>query len=218
MNAPVFATKWDFLSARVLFGVHAETGQLLLGSEDGSEPIWVCWTDQRLAEHQLLQGYVLRQAPVRQVLPSVPSGAAVRIDPGLPQGMAFDPAMLAELQELCAPFPAGRSADLGTLDPMPREVRDAFAQVTRDHAFVERLWLVRYRIEDGPAQGLAVYDTGVGSEAQESAVGAISRALEGTARGTVVEQLAGVQVMSLSDLPEGIRGWVEEQKPLAAAG
>jgi hypothetical protein len=218
VTAPVFATKWDFLAARVLFGVHPETGQLLLGSEGGTEPIWVCWTDQRLAEHQLMRGYVLRQAPVRQVLPAVPPGTAVRIDPGVPQGMAFDAAMLAELQELCVPFPAGRSADVGTLDPMPREVRDAFGQVTKDHAFVERLWLVRYRIEDGPAQGLAVYDTGVGTEAQESAVAAISRALGAAAPGTVLEELAGVQVMSLDDLPEDIRTWVEEQEPLAAAG
>jgi len=77
--------------------------------------------------------------------------------------------------------------------------------------------LVRPRPGGGP-EGLAVYDTGVGTEAQESAVAAISRALGAAAPGTVLEQLAGVQVMSLGDLPDGIRTWVEEQRPLAAAG
>jgi hypothetical protein len=218
VNAPVFPTKWDFLSATVLFGVQPETNQLLLGSENGVDPVWVCWTDQRLAEHQLLKGYALRQGPVRQVLPALPAGTGVRIDPGLPQGMAFGGEQLAELQELCAPFPAGHGVDLGTLDPMPPGVRDAFRGIVRDHAFVDRLWLLRYRVDDGPAVGLAVYDTGVGTEAQESAVSAVGAALDTTAPGTLLEQLAGIQVLALEDLPDGVRGWVEEQKPLAAAG
>jgi hypothetical protein len=146
--APVFASPWQFLGATVLFGVHSRTEQLLLGSDDGVDPVWICWTDQRLAEHQLPSGYVLRQGPVRQLLPLLPPGTGVRIDPGLEHGMSFDGARLAELVPLCVPFPAGASVDLGELS-IPREIRRAFAAVVDERRFVERLWFVRFRVEDG---------------------------------------------------------------------
>jgi hypothetical protein len=218
--APAFASPWQFLGATVLFGVHSQTEQLLLGSENGVDPVWICWTDQRLAEHQLPSGYVLRQGPVRQLLPLLPSGTGVRIDPGLEHGMSFDGGRLAELVPLCVPFPAGASVDLGELS-IRQETRKALAAVVDERRFVERLWLVRFRVEDGPAQGLLVYaapvGAGTGVEAHETATDTLADALDRAVRDTDLDrELAGVQIVALEDLPEAVRSWVEERTPLAA--
>jgi hypothetical protein len=219
VTAPVFASKWQFLGATVLFGVQAQSEQLLLGSENG-DPVWICWTDQRLAEHQLPSGYVLRQGPVREILPVLPPGAGVRIDPGLEQGMSFDGDYLAELVPLCVPFPAGSSVDVGGLS-VPRGIHRALAAVVDEGRFVERLWFLRFRVEDGPEQGLLAYaapvGAGTGIEVHETALDALTGVLDSAARGSELDvQLAGIQIIAVEDLPAAVRSWVEEQQPLAS--
>ncbi|HET6563468.1 MAG TPA: hypothetical protein VFG72_16485 [Marmoricola sp.] len=218
----MFASRWQFLGSTVLFGVHAQTEQLLLGSENGVDPVWICWTDQRLAEHQLPSGYVLRQGPVREILPVLPAGTGVRIDPGLEQGMSFDGVYLSELVPLCVPFPAGSSVDLGELS-IPQEIRRVLAGIVDGRRFVERLWLVRFRVADGPAQGLLVYaapvGAGMGIEVHETVTDALAGVLDGVVRDSELDrQLAGVQIVAVEDLPDAVRSWVEEGEPLASVG
>lgn len=153
---------------------------------------------------------------MRELLPALPQGVAIRIDPGLPSGMIVDPAQAAEMVQQCAVFPGGTSVDLGTLD-LPRGVRRVLAEVSVDRPFVEALWFIKYRIADGPAQGLVAYRTGPSSEAQESTVGAVAEALDAGVLGTdFSSHLAGVQIMSVDDLPDEVRCWVEQQPPVTS--
>jgi hypothetical protein len=98
MTVPVFATKWDFLLARVLFGVSEGSGDLLLGSQEGLGTLWVCWTDLELARQQLPAGYRLNQATAREVVRVLPEGVAVVVDPGTEGGLVLDAGYVDELR------------------------------------------------------------------------------------------------------------------------
>ena len=217
MTSPVFPTKWDFLTSTVLFGVDATTEALLLGSENGADPVWVCWTDRALAEHQLPPGYTLRQARASRILPLLPEGTAVRIDPRRPWGMAFDGAALAGLVPLCVPFPAGCPADLGALD-VPADLKAALRAVVRERAFVNRIWFFRFRIEDGPAQGCVAVEGPEGPEAWETALHAVTGALDRTFAGSDLDRaFAGVHVLDVAGLPAEVQDWVVEQRAVASS-
>lgn len=215
MSEPqAFASKWDFLAATVLFGVRPETNELLLGSEP-TGPVWVCWTDQGLAEHQLPAGYALRQGRVSAMLPLLPADVSVRVDPGRPWGQHFDAAYRADLAALCAPFPAGHAVDVGEVE-CPAPFADALAGIVRDRAFVDRIWFFRFRVEDGPPQGCIAVDGPQGPEAWDAALDDVTAALDRTLTGTEVDRaLAGVHVLPLTDLPAEVASWVRQARAVA---
>lgn len=213
-ESPVFASKWDFLAATVLFGVRAGTDELLLGSEP-TGPVWVCWTDPLLAEHQLPPGYVLNQGRVSVLLPLLPDGVSVRIDPGRPSGMQLDPGYRAELVALCLPFPAGHAVDLGPIE-CPASCADALRTVARDRAFVDRIWFFRYRIEDGPPQGCLAVEGPQGPEAWEAALDDLTAALDRTLADTdLARALADVHVLPVDGLLAEVGAWLRERPPVA---
>lgn len=212
----VFPTKWHFLAATVLFGVDSRTDTLLLGAEHG-EAIWVCWTDHALAEHQIPDGYVLRQGPARQFLPLLPEGTGVRVDPGRERGVAFGGDMLAELVSLCPPFPAGHSADVGPL-AVPTDLKTAFESILSANSFISAIWFFKFRIESGPAQGCAAYQVAsVSADVDETSRDAMTAALDAALAGTELDEApAGVHVMASGDLPRAIVRWLEGIKPVTA--
>ena len=217
MTAPVFATKWDFLLADVLFGVAEGSADLLLGSQDDLGPIWVCWTDLELARHQLPAGYRLNHGPARDVLKVLPEGVTVLVDPGAEHGMSIDPDYVAQLRPLTSMFPGGVTISWRLWDGLPRNAVKKLVGLGRRYAFVSRLWLAEFRIEDGPVQGAVVYECATGAEAEETVVEAVIEVLD---RYVQLEKLAGrpagVQVVARSDLPEQAEEWIIGQRPTYA--
>lgn len=213
MSRPIFPTKWHFLGAQVLFGVHQASNDLLLGSHEGT-PLWVCFTDPAAAQG-LPGGYVLRQGQVREVLRHLPDGVAVVVDPGAPGSMYLDPAYVQQLKPLTAMFPAGVGVTFGRHDGLEAAVRRGLTEVGERYSFVTRLWVGTYQVEDGPTQGLLLYAGDAGSEPEETVVDALSRVLdEHVDLAETDPPLHGVQILASSDLPVEAGDWLATLPPV----
>lgn len=214
MAEPVFATKWHFLLADVLFGVHAETGEFLLVTDAAGQPTWICWTDLELARSQLPPGYGLRHAAVREILPLLPQGVCVVIDPATERTMTVPGDYADELRGLSAVFPGGVVISWRPWTGLPRKAAKKLVDLGRRYGFVNRLWFAEFRIENGPLQGAIVYDCAAGDEAEESVVESITDVLD---RCVDLAALPGspvaIQVVALSDTPQQTREWLLGQVP-----
>lgn len=107
MAEPVFPTKWHFMVAEALFGVHEQTGELLLVGDGQGSPTWMCWTDLDLARRQLPPGYVLRKAVARDMLRALPAGVGIVIDPATERGLSMDAEYVERVRAQASVFPVG---------------------------------------------------------------------------------------------------------------
>lgn len=214
MSEPVFATKWHFLLADVLFGVHAQTGELLLVTDAAGQPTWMCWTDLELATSQLPPGYVLQHAAAREMLQVLPQGVGVVIDPATERTMTVPADYADELRGQSAVFPGGVVISWRPWVGLPKKAVKRLVGLGGRYGFLNRLWFAEFRIENGPPQGAIVYDCAAGDEAEESVVDSITDVLD---RYVDLAELpgppVGIQVVALSDTPEQTREWLLGQVP-----
>lgn len=212
----LFASKWHFLSADVLFGVHRSGGHLLLGTDAQQAPLFVCWTDQARAEKEVHPDYALKHAVMRNVLPSLPHGTSVWVDPGT-ETMTVVPGPDADAwKALCFPFPANTSVQLGTVPVLPPGLKEAIRGVCRSHHFIERVWVFLYRIDNGPTWACVAFDGPTGPEATDDAGALLSGALDVIAGSELASELGQVPIMAYGDLPDAVRSWVGNLTPITA--
>jgi hypothetical protein len=209
MSAPVFPTKWHFLNATVLIGVDEDGRILLQGDAEGGR-VLPMWTDVEVAAAAVPSGYSLRHTPVRDRIAELPEGVSVRIY-GAPNQDSLEIAAdyAVALKEVAVPFPAGTR--FGPWAELPRKVATALADAARGYAFVDALWAFTYWVENGPVQGLVVYATSGGVEAQESIVDALGEVLDRHAD-DAMQGVEGVFIVSRNDLPLEIQSALPQQQ------
>lgn len=210
MSAPVFPTKWHFLNATVLIGVDDRDGRILVQSDGAGGVVLPMWTDADVATGALPPGYSLRHTPVRDRIAELPDGVSVHLH-GTPEqdSLEIPPDYAASLKEVAVPFPAGTR--FGPWAELPQDVSAALADAARGYSFVDAVWAFTYWVENGPVQGLVVYATSGGVEAQESIVdalgGVLDRHPDGAMRG-----VEGVFIVSRNDLPVEAQSALPEQR------
>jgi hypothetical protein len=209
MSAPVFPTKWHFLNATVLIGAD-EDGRILLQEDGEGGRVLPMWTDVEVATAAVPQGYSLRHTPVRDRIAELPEGVSVRIY-GAPDqdSLEITSEYAVALKEVAVPFPAGTR--FGPWVELPQQVSAALADAARGYAFVDTLWAFTYWVENGPVQGLVVYATPGGLEAQESIVDALGGVLDRHAD-DAMQGVDGVFIVSRNDLPVDVQAVLPEQQ------
>ncbi|MGJ9422851.1 hypothetical protein [Aeromicrobium sp. CF3.5] len=186
MSGPVFATRWDFLLARVVIGVDRATG-VFSGSETVPGRQMVCvWSQMDLATDALhVESWDLLPIAVRDLLPLLPGGVGVVVDPERPTGMTASASYVGQLKPYVAPFPAGSEVRLADWD-LPEALLDALGDV---HSF-------GYTVDDSPMMGCVVHTSGVPGPVEA----ALSAWGEPAALGAAI-----VHVLEPGDLPEEVR-------------
>ncbi len=118
---PLFASKWQFLDAVVLFAVR-DTPQgespMVVAGEGGD--FAMAWVDQARAATMLPEGSRLVQAPVAKLLEVLPSLTGLLVEPGSPQALVVSPEYREQLRPLAVPFPPGLVRSSATPRRRPR--------------------------------------------------------------------------------------------------
>lgn len=212
MTHPEFPTIWHLLVRDVLFAVEESTGSLLLGEDQGTL-LWVCWTDQEAAGRMTPPGYRLVHGLFRRMVTQVPAGVAVVVDPQDQGYLRVEPDAVDQLRGQAVPFPAGVPLTFETEVTVPDEVASALRAAAEGYSFVTGLWLLRYRIEEGPWVGVIAYEASGGPEGDESVVAAVAAALDATL-GRPPEGLAGIEIVAVADLPPRSQERIASLPPL----
>lgn len=203
MTDPVFATKWDFLFARVLIGVDRTTG-VFSGSEPApGQQMVAVWTSEDIATEALhVESWELKQIKVRDLLRLLPAGIGVVVDPETTSGMTATSSYVAQLKRYLVPFPPDSQVRLGDWDAMPQGLRHALVQAATRHE-VQELRAFTYTVDDSPSLGCLAYVPAPGSEA--SAVTAALDAALASAASPVALGLPAVNVVALDEVPQEVR-------------
>lgn len=198
----MFATKWDFLFARVLIGIDRSTG-VWSGSEPTPGQQMVCvWTSEQIATAALhIESWELRPIEVRDLVTKIPDGIGIVVDPEHPNGMTASPAYVANLKTMAPAFPVGAPLQIAPWDELEGPVRDAVVHVVRRGDMVQTLHAFMYRVDDSPPIGCVAYT--LKSEASDGgAVAAgLTAALEAAVSDIADLGVAAVRAVALSDVP-----------------
>lgn len=203
MSAPVFATKWQFVYAWVLIGVDRRSGSFCGGtSASGDDVVYVWTTDDGAAAALPEDVFAIQQITVRDLLALLPAGVSIVVDPGSESGMTVEADLVTDLKRYVHPFPAGAVLEFKAWIDLPDHVRDAIVREVSARPFIEQVRAFLYTVDDGPYLGCLAYTTQGGPDGQDSAIGAISRALP-----TDLAELdvASVSIVGLADVPEDVR-------------
>jgi hypothetical protein len=192
MVGPVFATRWDFLFARVVIGVDRATG-VFSGTELAPGRQMVCvWSQLDLATEALhVESWELRPIQVRDLLTILPSGVGVVVDPERPTGMTASASYVAQVKHLATPFPEGSEVRLVAWELPPQLRRD----VSDAHVF-------GYTVDDSPLIGCVVAAPGTAAAVQAEL--SDWRRSDGGDRADL--GVAIVHVLEPADLPDEVRG------------
>jgi hypothetical protein len=208
----VFETKWDFLFATVLIGVDRTTG-VFSGSEPtpGQQMVAV-WTGTEIAEQALhVESWELRPILVRDLLPLLPPGVGVQVDPETTTGMTASPAYVAGLKPFTAAFPVDAAVRVTTWDEIPDGALAAVGQAADEHG-VRELHALMYTVDDSPPIGCLAWVVDAGADTS-----AVGRALE-TALLTAADPAAlgvvTVRVLELSAVPQEVRAAIGDRHVL----
>ncbi|MBD8608057.1 hypothetical protein IFT73_14460 [Aeromicrobium sp. CFBP 8757] len=207
-----FATRWDFLFASVLIGVDRSTG-VFSGSEPApGQQMVAVWTSAEIAEEALhVESWELRPILVRDLLPLLPAGVGVQVDPERTSGMTASAAYVAGIRRFAEPFPVDAAVRVTTWDEIPDGALAAVAQAA-DEQGVRELHALMYTVDDSPPIGCLAW---VADEsADPSAVGwALETALL-TAAGPADLAVVTVRVLPLSSVPQEIRAAIGDRHVL----
>ncbi|MET0821221.1 MAG: hypothetical protein ABWY58_09665 [Aeromicrobium sp.] len=207
-----FATTWDFLFASVLIGVDRTTG-VFSGSEPSpGQQMVAVWTSAEVAEQALhVESWELRPILVRDLLPLLPAGVGVQVDPQQVSGMTASPAYVAGLLRFTEPFPADAAIRVTTWDEIPEGALAAVAQAAGEQG-VRELHAVMYTVDDSPPIGCLAWVADGSTD--PSAVG---RALETALLAAAAPQAMGVvtvRVVALASVPQQIRAAIGDRHVL----
>lgn len=205
----IFATKWDFLFASVLIGVDRTTG-VFSGSEPApGQQMVAVWTSADIAEQALhVESWELRPILVRDLLPLLPSGVGVQVDPERTSGMTASAAYVAGLKPFTAPFPVDAALRVTTWDEIADGAVAAVVQAA-DERGVRELHALMYTVDDSPPIGCLAW---VSDATPDSS--AVDRSLETallTAAGPVDLGVVTVRVLQLADVPQEIRAAIGDR-------
>ena len=209
----MFATKWDFLFARVVLGVNRANGTWS-GSTSAQGDDMVCvWTSEELATEALpVESWSLQPIPVRNLLSRLPPGVGVVIDPERPSGLTCSPDYVISLQRYTLAFPSGESVvRVGAWD-LPGGVREGLRRTVADTPGLISLHAFVYAVDDSPLLGCLVYEIEDGCDT-DALVAALGAPL---ADGTPLSgpELATVNMLSLTSVPDEVRSTLADDTHL----
>jgi hypothetical protein len=204
-----FATKWDFLFASVLIGIDRTTG-VFSGSEPApGQQMVAVWTSSEIAEQALhVESWELRPILVRDLIPLLPAGVGVQVDPERTSGMTASPAYVAGIRRLIEPFPAEAAIRVTTWEEIPDGALSAVTQAAHEHG-VRELHTLMYTVDDSPPIGCLAW---VAHESADPT--AVARALETALLTAAAPEALGVvtvRVVSLSSVPPEIRAAIGDR-------
>jgi hypothetical protein len=203
MSAPVFATKWQFIYAWVLIGVNRTSGQFFGSQTRAGDSVVCVWTTDEGATAAVPGDiFDIQQIKVRDLLAMLPAGVGVVIDPGSDSGLTIEPDYVVDLKRFVHPFPGGARLEFKVWLDLPDAVRDAIVREVAARPFIEEVRAFLYTVDDGPYLGCIAYRTQGGHESQDSAIGAINRALPGD---LAELDVASVSIVGLVDVPDNVR-------------
>jgi hypothetical protein len=209
MTDPVFATKWDFLFARVVLGVDRSTGTWSGSTSSQGDDMVCVWTSEALATEALhVESWALRQVAVRTLLATLPSGVGVVIDPERTSGMTCSPAYVASLKRYVEAFPSAEAVvRVGEWD-LPSDVRDGLRMTAAGTPHLRALHAFVYSVDDSPLLGCLVYEIDEGCDA-DALTAELGRQLASAGR-LPGPDLATVNMLSLAAVPEQVRATLAE--------
>jgi hypothetical protein len=212
MSGQVFATKWDFLFASVLIGVDRTTGVFSGFEPAPGQQMVAVWTSAEIAEQALhVESWELRPILVRDLLPLLPPGVGVQVDPERTSGMTASAAYVAGLKPFSEAFPVGAAVRVTTWDEIPDGALAAVSQAADENG-VRELHALMYTVDDSPPIGCLAW---VGQATSDAS--AVGRALETallTAAGPADLGVVTVRVLELSALPQEVRSAIGDRHVL----
>lgn len=202
MSDPVFATKWDFLLARVLVGIDRSSG-VWSGSEPAPGQQMVCvWSSEVRATDALhVESWELKWIQVRELLALVPAGIGVVVDPERPDGMTASAAQVAQLKALVAPFPPEAAVRVTSWDELAGPHLDKLVATAAASETVSEVRAFVYTVDESPALGCLAYTFVSGDDDPDvlaTAVGLVGKKPAEVGVRTV-------NVLNWRDVPEEIR-------------
>lgn len=202
MSDQVFATKWDFLFARVLVGIDRSSG-VWSGSEPAPGQQMVCvWSSETLATDALhIESWELTWIPVRELLALVPAGIGVVVDPERPSGMTASATQVAQLKMLTAPFPPEAALRVSSWDELTGGPLDSIVGAAAASQTVSEVRAFVYTIDESPALGCLAF-TFVGDQDDPDIV---STAVEVVGRRPADVGVKTVNVLGWHEVPAEIR-------------
>lgn len=211
----LFASVWQLLDAVVLMPVQlTPLGEAPAVMPTQAGPCVPTWVDLPRAQAMLAPGFVLRQAPMADIVsnPHLRPETGIVVEPGAPNAVFVPGEQRLAMVPLTVPFPEGARTAWGDLPdqarPLLEELQASAARITP----LRTLWLARFRVEDARERVAVVYETAAADAETDQLI--VSALHEAVAR---VAPAYPVQTVAVSDLPEGTREWVQESVPPAYA-
>jgi hypothetical protein len=216
MSGQTFSSRWDFLFATVLIGVDRTTG-VFSGSEPApGQQMVAVWTSAEIAEQALhVESWELKPILVRDLMPLLPAGVGVQVDPETTTGMTASPAYVAGLKPLTAAFPVDAAVRVTTWDEIPDGALAAVGQAADEHG-VRELHSLMYTVDDSPPIGCLAWVAD--ADADTSAVGRSLETALLTAADPEALGVATVRVLQLSAVPPEVRAAIGDRHRLRLGG
>jgi hypothetical protein len=144
------------------------------------------------------------------MLPQVPDGTAIWVDPGTSKWLRIDPATVESLRRDVGSFPLTAKSAWGQFpeSAATHSLAEALRQAASKASWVTGLWMAAFQVEDAPQEGAVVYDAAASPESDESIVSTISDVLGQVLGDRSPAGLDGIQVLAISDLPESAASWL----------
>ena len=208
---PLFASVWQLLDSVVLVAVQPTSqgdATAVMPTENG--PCVPTWVDKDRADAMLAPGFVLRQAPMVDLIRDLGEKNGSLVEPGAPNAVFVPADQRPSLRALCVPFPDGARTAWGAAPPETEPLRIELARRAARMTPIGALWVARFQVEDARERVAVVYET---REVDEETDNLIVAALhEGLA---TINPPYPVQIVALSDLPEPTAQWLIDNVPAA---
>ena len=205
---PLFESVWQLVDSNLIFPVKLIPGHEAPALVDGPDgEVVPVFLNRAHAENGLPAGWVLRQAPMYDLLRDLPPHAGIGIEMGAPNSIYIPADQRPILAPMSVPFPHGASISWGDIPPDKQGLAEAFRDRARTLPYLSALYVAQFQVEDARAKIACLY---AGEEEhQQDIVDAMLDVLRER------DEPMGVQIIGITDVPMPTRTWlVENMEPL----